>query len=717
MLMGCSKNIIRGLLISVSLTSYCNASAYYKKQMFGGSPFQNSPSSRQGTSSAYQTPSPGNRSPGSAQYSPAEDASPQKGKLDLDVITDLIVQAEKCVSDQISIERNLPTRVLVLGVTGSGKSTLVHSLAGKELISDKEFELDVKGKDYLPGLKIGHGVDSATTIPRSWYDQSNNLVYWDCPGFMDSRGEGQEIVNAFSIDQIFTKPSRIKIILAIQENELEGERGNHTLNRLRKVLNILPDIKTVKDGLTIVVTHKVDHRFTAQKKLQGLLEKAKASNDLINKDTITSILADLLQKNNRIFTFPAPTVVGGGAYTLFTDKQNVLNSLKTPPVINPHHEICLDLNVFWCVKEMVRNFADIPSLILEFERVVQQHYRAPVEDSIDSNSSTANELTPVQLRSLRGQELSRLKEWKKFAAALARQSSTATPAIVTPKELAIAVKSNLPGYVENPHSENEVALKEDLYALVGSMVTSQSYFDFADRIDPSGLITFQSGNIPEVLRSLLAGMNSELDSLIQSKEFLNQQEDAQIALKEQLDKEVAEGKIKDAERQRQIEKLRVEAESERKSAEEKLSLMQSQLERDRAQAKTALDSAMAAQKKEYDLKMDGMQNQIKEAENRAREAPSRSSSCADSSGLAALMQMMSMGGGGMGGGMPGYSMGGMDYSVPSYASSSGGHRGSGGHRSSMSTSSSGHRTWVAPHIRTSSSGRVSQVKGHYRNYK
>jgi hypothetical protein len=145
--------------------------------------------------------------------------------------------------------------------------------------------------------------------------------------------------------------------------------------------------------------------------------------------------------------------------------------------------------------------------------------------------------------------------------------------------------------------------------------------------------------------------------------------------------------------------------------------MQSELERDRTQAKAALDSAMSAQKQAYDDKMDDMQKQIKEAENRLREASSRSSSCADSSGLAALMQMMSMGGGGMGGGgmgggMSGYSMGGMDYPSVFYGSSSGRHSGS-----SMSSSSSGHSTWVKPHTRTYKSGKVSQVKGHFRNCK
>ena len=138
--------------------------------------------------------------------------------LDLDVLSDLIQKSEKQVRCQIQSEVGNPTRVLVLGVTGSGKSTLVHSLVGKKMMANDKYGLDVID-GLLPGFSIGHGLDSSTTIPNSYYDPNTNLVYWDCPGFMDSRGQGQEIVNSFAIDQIFSEPSRVKILFVIQDSE------------------------------------------------------------------------------------------------------------------------------------------------------------------------------------------------------------------------------------------------------------------------------------------------------------------------------------------------------------------------------------------------------------------------------------------------------------------------------------------------------------------
>ncbi len=108
------------------------------------------------------------------------------------MLSQSIQEAEKVVQSQIRCESSNPTRVLVLGTTGSGKSLLVHALAGKNLIvshteTGDGFKIDVEN-GLLPGFKVGHGISSATDITVSWYDQHSNLVYWDCPGFLDSRG-------------------------------------------------------------------------------------------------------------------------------------------------------------------------------------------------------------------------------------------------------------------------------------------------------------------------------------------------------------------------------------------------------------------------------------------------------------------------------------------------------------------------------------------------
>ena len=65
------------------------------------------------------------------------------------------------------------TWVLILGNTGNGKTTLLHSLAGRSLISVRDEEtgaiyLDAKElwKSGSQSIEIGHGTEAMTFIPN-----------------------------------------------------------------------------------------------------------------------------------------------------------------------------------------------------------------------------------------------------------------------------------------------------------------------------------------------------------------------------------------------------------------------------------------------------------------------------------------------------------------------------------------------------------------------
>jgi len=50
-------------------------------------------------------------------------------------------------------------------------------------------------------------------------------MYYDCPGFGDTRTFNQEIVNAFYIKKIFDSTSEVKILLCIDINDFKNSRG------------------------------------------------------------------------------------------------------------------------------------------------------------------------------------------------------------------------------------------------------------------------------------------------------------------------------------------------------------------------------------------------------------------------------------------------------------------------------------------------------------
>lgn len=57
-------------------------------------------------------------------------------------------------------------------------------------------------EDGQQGAKIGSTLVSETTVPIPYLDDKNN-IYWDCPGFEDSKGPEQDIANGFFIKKIF----------------------------------------------------------------------------------------------------------------------------------------------------------------------------------------------------------------------------------------------------------------------------------------------------------------------------------------------------------------------------------------------------------------------------------------------------------------------------------------------------------------------------------
>ena len=201
----------------------------------------------------FESPSRHSRSSYSNYSSSLSPSSSVYSHLDLDFLESGINAASVEVQNQIKLRPNA-TRVLVVGLTGSGKSTLVHALASKQLTvciskHGDAWEVNVPVDELIPGYAIGHGLGSVTSTPCSWHDRISNLVYWDCPGFLDSRGVTQEIINAFAIDQLLKPPSRIKILLAMQESDFQNGRGSGALDRIEKLIGIIPDIEQLKQSL------------------------------------------------------------------------------------------------------------------------------------------------------------------------------------------------------------------------------------------------------------------------------------------------------------------------------------------------------------------------------------------------------------------------------------------------------------------------------------
>ena len=502
---------------------------------------------------------------------------PSTSDFGIETLESKIKTTETQVQARLREEVGNPTRVLVLGTTGSGKSTLVHGLSGKKLTAEEgigSYRINVVG-GVLPGFTIGHHLDSATTIPVSWYDRASNLVYWDCPGFMDSRGERQEIINAFAVDQLFTAPSRIGIVLTIQESDFEGARGMEVIKRFNKIISLLPDQDQLKRALSLVVTKKIDARFTSHEKLMGLLERAKKAKDVSQIEKAIDLLTFVVENPDRIFTFPEPR--GKGEYNDFSDRRKLIDHLGGASVINPEHAFQLDDNVKILMFEMMNKFANVPSMVFELEDAMHLDYR--------------------------GKDLSCLKAWKKFADILLAKLHS----INSPDKLSSEIAKSLPSL------HNASVFKP----LLDRLASSQRYINFAKKVEPGCAGQLDIPVIEEILPPILKNMQSELGVLIESKEFLKRQEEASKALEAKLNEEVRSGALLRADADKQIRDLQKKAQEERNKADTELASLKSKIDNARSEAERDRRNALAAQERMYDSRISDLERQLRNSSDQS----------------------------------------------------------------------------------------------------
>lgn len=271
----------------------------------------------------------------------------------------LIQDATKTIRNNPDFTRNAP-RVIVIGVTGRGKTTLLHLLAGKDLVSQQlpnsmKCILDVKPQDRLPGFKIGHGVNAGTGLPASWYDSKANTVYWDCPGFGDPAGSEQEVVNTFAIHQLFksTQPTKIVFVASESDADMNSGRANTFLNFLERVSDVLPDVTHAKppsQGVSLVITHQ--RYYQPHILLQEILKELNSSGTHAFKQGPVKNLVELLSHQSRSAALPEPS--GPGQYSS-DPKNKILGNLSaTQPIISPK----VNLVVSPDARLLVRNYGD-----------------------------------------------------------------------------------------------------------------------------------------------------------------------------------------------------------------------------------------------------------------------------------------------------------------------------------------------------------------------
>lgn len=152
-----------------------------------------------------------------------------------------------------------PKIILLIGNTGVGKSTLVHYVTGNySRIMALEPEGSSSEYRVHDGLDEGGDMESSTVsrtlIPEMNVDEEQN-VWYDCPGFGDTRNETVEIATTFLIKSVIENAKSIKIVLVVNYDSVTATHDRQDFDRsLTRVVELAQNITKFEDSISLVIT-------------------------------------------------------------------------------------------------------------------------------------------------------------------------------------------------------------------------------------------------------------------------------------------------------------------------------------------------------------------------------------------------------------------------------------------------------------------------------
>lgn len=266
---------------------------------------------------------------------------------DINSINKSIDSSQKEIQKYLEQNNNFD-KVVLIGITGAGKSTVSCLLAGVDVMIRKVG----RSKVVLESSGIKGGRKSITQMPNLKIDTENNLIICDCPGFKDTKGNYQEIINSFAINCLlensFNDYNRINILLVISAGEFDAQRGKLISENLKRVEEMFPDKKELEKGIGIIIT-KTDEETNVLDFIDELSEDA---------DKIVKYWCNFFQNHpERIFSLPKASIKNVNQVYEYQDRDDLLYFVKNNQIENPIHNIALSegANDYLSKARLIRN--------------------------------------------------------------------------------------------------------------------------------------------------------------------------------------------------------------------------------------------------------------------------------------------------------------------------------------------------------------------------
>lgn len=186
------------------------------------------------------------------------------------------------VQSNLKLTKN-PNIILVIGNSGSGKSTLVHYIAGdySKLVSLEPIgdETEYKVHDGLdPDVSnIVSTTVSRTLVPEMIVDEGKN-VWYDCPGFGDTRNQTVEIATTFMIKSVIENALSVKIVLVVNYASVTESYDRFDLERLMThATQLIKNIDRYKNSVSLVVSKAPSYWMKGRRSIEIFEESVKKS--------------------------------------------------------------------------------------------------------------------------------------------------------------------------------------------------------------------------------------------------------------------------------------------------------------------------------------------------------------------------------------------------------------------------------------------------------
>lgn len=304
-------------------------------------------------------------------------------------LTEFIEEARQNMLSELLTNNMKKKAVMILGLSGTGKSTLVNYLIGLPLICKRigrKWVIELANINN-EGQRIGHTSRSETFYPSAYSTINSDFSFIDTPGIKDNRGISVEIANAFFRQEVLKDVDELKFVLLLTYHDIydRGDQFRASIKALTGFLGIFDESDVhskISSSIGIVVTKVENDGETDEEMIKGIRERlneilngAKEANEFKFEEKVYRNI--LIKSNIQIFSNPKFF----GRLKDFQQK-NILNMIENLDYIAKRH---VKIRMSVEAKYFEQLFEYIESNYKRFEVIFRERIKSALIQYYDKN--------------------------------------------------------------------------------------------------------------------------------------------------------------------------------------------------------------------------------------------------------------------------------------------------------------------------------------------